>query len=178
MLNLLRARGAATLSADDIVRDVLTNNTGLRRRVIRLLGPAVADPSGGLDRARIADRVFKDPPARVALEKLLHPFVRRAFLRRRRAHRRGWLVFEVPLLFETGYDRLVDRTVTVWAPKSVVFSRLIKSGRWTRAQAERRWRAQMSPAEKRRRADCVLNNGGAPALLRMNVDRWIEREIR
>jgi len=178
VLDLLRARGAAVVSADAVVRDALENDAGVRRRVIRLLGSTVATPSGGLDRARVAAIVFKDPKARAALEKSVHPLVRRVFLRRRRAHRRGWLVFEVPLLFETGFDRLVDRTVTVWAPKPVVFSRLIKSGRLTRAEAERRWRAQMPPSEKRRRADCVLANGGTPARLRANVDRWIAREIR
>lgn len=178
VLDLLRARGAAVMSADAVVRDALENNPAVRRRVARRWGREVLDASGRIDRARLADFVFRDAPARAALEKILHPVVRRAFLARRRAHRRGWLVFEVPLLFESGFEKLVDRTLVVWAPPQTVLTRLARSRRLSAADARRRLRVQMPPGEKRRRADWVLINDGTRARLRSAVDRLIAREMR
>ncbi|TXH25891.1 MAG: dephospho-CoA kinase [Elusimicrobia bacterium] len=178
VLELFRARGAAVMSADAVVRDALEKDPAVGRRVARRLGPVALGPSGRLDRARIAAVVFRDARARAALEKILHPVVRRVFLQRRRAHRRGWLVFEVPLLFEAGFDRWVDKTLVVWAPAGVVVRRLARSRGWGPAEIRRRLSAQMAPAEKRRRADWVLVNNGTRSGLRAAVDRLINREMR
>lgn len=178
VLDLLRARGAAVMSADVVVREALDRNPVVRRAAARRWGKSVFDASGRIDRARLADIVFRDARARAALEKILHPVVRRAFVARRAVHRRGWLVLEVPLLFEAGFDKLVDRTLVVWAPAPIVLKRLARSGRLSPADARRRLRAQMPPAEKRRRADWVLVNDGARARLRSAVDRLIAREMR
>lgn len=178
VLGLLRARGASVMSADAVAREALDRNPVVRRAVARRWGKTVFDAAGRLDRARLADIVFRDARARAALEKILHPVVRRAFTARRRAHRRGWLVLEVPLLFEAGFEQRVDRTLVVWAPAPIVLKRLARSGRLSPADARRRLRAQMPPAEKRRRADWVLVNDGARARLRSAVDRLIAREMR
>ncbi|MBK6879742.1 MAG: dephospho-CoA kinase [Elusimicrobia bacterium] len=177
-LDLLAARGAAVLSADAVVRTALERNPGVRRRVARLFGPAVLGPSGRPDRAQVAAVVFRDARARSALERILHPVVRRVFRKRRHAHRRGWLVFEVPLLFEAGFDRGVDKTLVVWAPARVVRERLARSRGWGAAEVRRRLSAQMPPAEKRRRADLVLVNDGTRAALRAAVNDLIAREMR
>lgn len=177
-LELLKARGAAVLSADAVVGTALEKDPRARRRLARLFGPAAFGPSGRLDRARVAAVVFRDARARAALERVLHPIVRRVFQKRRRAHRRGWLVFEVPLLFEAGFDRGVDKTLVVWAPARVVRERLARSRGWGAAEVRRRLSAQLSPAEKRRRADLVLVNDGTRAALRAAVNDLIAREMR
>ncbi len=171
VLSLLRERGIAAADADVIVHGALRPGRAGHRRVLALFGPAVRRADGSLDRAAMARVVFRNPDIRKKLEAILHPIVVREFRRRIAAHRRGLLVLDVPLLFETGLDRLVDRTVVVWAPERTCLSRLASSGRLTRAQARRRMAAQMPLAEKRRRAHFLLDNSRTLSVLGRGVDR-------
>ena len=163
---MLKERGIPVSDADEIVHRALDVGGQGYSRVSKLFGPSVRQVDGQLDRAAIAQRVFVNPRLRKKLEAILHPLVEREFKRRIAAHRQGLLVLEVPLLFETGLDRLVDRTVLVWAPKKVCLDRLASSGRLTRSQALRRMAAQMPLSEKRRRAHFLLDNSGSRAALR------------
>lgn len=163
---MLKEEGFPVVDADVLARRALDVGGKGYAATLKLFGPSIRRKEGGLDRAEMARRIFKNPSLRKKLEAILHPLVEREFKRRIAAHRRGILVLEVPLLFETGMDRLVDRTVLVWAPKSVRLARLVASGRLTRSQAIQRMAAQMSPTEKRRRSHFLLNNSGTPATLR------------
>lgn len=173
VLALLKDQGATTVDSDAVVHGVLETSRSVQRSVIRLLGPGVLRPEGSLDRRQIAARVFQQPVVRKKLEALLHPFVRREFVRRIRSHRRGWLVLEAPLLFEAGLDRLMDQTWVVWAPAHVCRERLVRQRGFSAAEVRRRLRAQMPPAEKRRRADRVIRNDGPRRALRAEIVRLI-----
>lgn len=168
---LLRERGVPVLDADAIVHQALGIGGKGYAPTLKLFGPSVRREDGQLDRAALASRVFHSPARRKKLEKILHPIVEQEFKRRIATHRRGILVLEVPLLFETGMDRLVDRTVLVWAPKKVCLARLVASGRLTRTQALQRMAAQMPLSDKRRRAHFLLDNRRTQATLRHGVDQ-------
>ncbi|MBK8575692.1 MAG: dephospho-CoA kinase [Elusimicrobia bacterium] len=165
----LKKRGVPVLDADAVVHRALQVGGRGYKATFKLFGPSVRRKDGSLDRAVMASLVFERPSLRKKLEGILHPIVEREFRRRISAHRRGLLVLEVPLLFETGMDRWVDRTVLVWAPKKFCLSRLVASGRLTRAQAMARMAAQMALSEKRRRAHFLLFNNVTRATLLRNV---------
>lgn len=171
MATLLRERGVPVLDADAIVHRALGIGGKGYAPTLKLFGPSVRREDGQLDRAALASRVFHSPARRKKLEKILHPIVEQEFKRRIATHRRGILVLEVPLLFETGMDRLVDRTILVWAPKKVCLARLVASGRLTRTQALQRMAAQMPLSDKRRRAHFLLDNRRTQATLRHGVDQ-------
>ncbi len=177
VLHLLKARGIATADADEIVRRALEPGGDGFGPVRRLFGPSIQTPDGRLDKGAIARRVFRDPALRRRLERILHPIVRKTFVDRIARHRRGLLVLDVPLLFETGMDRLVDRTVVVWAPRSARLARLAERG-MPPAEARRRMAAQMPLREKARLADDVLDNGGTRAALRRALDAWLRGAFR
>lgn len=168
---MLKEQGIPVSDADEIVHRALEVGGKGYSRVKKLFGPSVQHEDGRLNRAAMAQRVFINPRLRKKLEAILHPIVEREFKRRIAAHRQGLLVLEVPLLFETGLDRLADRTVLVWAPKKVCLDRLASSGRLTRTQALRRMAAQMPLSEKRRRAHLLLDNSGSRPALRRAFDR-------
>lgn len=168
---LLRERGVPVLDADAIVHRALEIGGKGYAPTLKLFGPSVRKEDGQLDRAALASRVFIRPTRRKKLEKILHPLVEEEFKRRIALHRGGILVLDVPLLFETGMDRLVDRTVLVWAPKKVCLARLVAGGRLTRIQALQRMAAQMPPREKRRRAHFLLDNSRTQATLRRGLDQ-------
>lgn len=117
---------------------------------------------GAVDRAALRRAVLGNPEALACLEAILHPMVRheeRAFVgRARRAGKRA-VVLDIPLLFETGGNRRVDRVVVVSAPRSVQKHRVRSRRRMTEADLAAVIARQMPDAEKRRRADVVVRTG-------------------
>ena len=162
VLEMLRDLGAATISADAIVHDLLESDQCVRESIRREFGEGVFDEAGRVDRALVADIVFRDDGARRALEAILHPEVRRRILKwmdRSEAEGRAVAVAEVPLLFEAGLEGDFDCTVAVTAEHPEQLNRL--SNRMPSRDVERRIAAQMSAEEKARRADFVVANSGS-----------------
>lgn len=139
--------------------------------VHRLFGPggaavpkiAAAFPEtvveGAVDRRKLGARVFGDPAALARLEAIVHPLVRQQALRflRRHANRRTPLVaLDIPLLFETGGERLCDAVIVVSAPPWLQAQRVLRRPGMTRERLEQIRRQQMPDAEKRRRAQFVV----------------------
>ncbi|MGC8470536.1 MAG: dephospho-CoA kinase [Acetobacteraceae bacterium] len=118
--------------------------------------------AGRVDRARLRAAVGRDPAALARLEAILHPLVRaeqaRFLARARRAGKRA-AVLDVPLLFETGGDRRVNRVVVVSAPAAVQRRRLAARGRMSGAEIAALLARQTADAERRRRADVVVRTG-------------------
>jgi dephospho-CoA kinase len=113
--------------------------------------------AGGVDRAKLAAAVLGDDAAMKALEAIVHPAVgveRAAFLA---AHADAPLVvFDVPLLFETGGDARVDKVVVVSADPHVQRARTLARPGMTEAKLDAILARQTSDAEKRARADVVI----------------------
>lgn len=166
-LRLLGELGAATLSTDAVVHELL-GTTELRERVAGRLGPEVV-VDGVLDRARIAARVFADDEARAWLEGELWPRVGK-----RVAEWRAQLgddrlgVVEVPLLFESGMEAVFDATIAVVAGEDV---RAERAGTRAHAALENRERRQLHQSEKAQRADFVVRNDGTIDELRQSLSR-------
>jgi dephospho-CoA kinase len=165
-LRALRELGAATLSTDAVVHELLATDE-LRDAVVARLGPEVA-PDGRLDRERIASRVFGDAQARGWLEGELWPRVAgrvaewKAELAAAAAPPRAAVV-EVPLLFEAEMEGQFDHTIAVVADEAVRERRA--AGRGHAAVRSREGR-QLSQEEKARRADFVVRNDGTLEELR------------
>src|SRR5215472_4854075 len=116
--------------------------------------------AGKVDRARLAQRVLDDPEALRRLEALIHPLVREAEARfLKEAERAGArvAVLDIPLLFETGGDRRVDAVVVVSAPQDVQSVRVMARPGMTAAKLDAILARQLADAEKRSRADFVVD---------------------
>ncbi len=116
--------------------------------------------AGTVDRARLADRVIGDPAALRRLEAIVHPLVRRAqerFLAEAEAAGAAVAVLNIPLLFETGGDRLCDAVVVVSAPAETQRARVMGRPGMTEEKFTGLLAKQMPDAEKRRRADFVVD---------------------
>lgn len=124
----------------------------------------------GVDRAALGKAVFDDPAALKRLEAIVHPAVaaaRAAFLE---AHVDAPVVLlDIPLLFEAGGWRDVDRTVVVSAPAEVQRERVMARPGMTSERFEAILSKQMPDAEKRARADHVISTGGTLAETRAAV---------
>jgi len=165
-LRALGELGAATLSTDAIVHELLTGDE-LRDIVLTRLGPELA-PGGRLDRSLIAERVFGDEEARVWLEGELWPRVGQRVAEWRQEVEAldpppRAAVVEVPLLFESGMEAGFDATIAVVADEALREERAAARGH--AALAERAGR-QLTQAEKSQRADFQVRNDGTLEELR------------
>ncbi|KAB7647649.1 dephospho-CoA kinase [Polymorphobacter fuscus] len=132
--------------------------------------------AGGLHREKLGAQVFGNPAALKQLEAILHPLVGEAqsnFLARHRLKRA--VVLDVPLLFEKGGWRRCDLTIVVSAPLRVQRARVLARPGMTRAKFAAILKSQMPDAEKRRRADVVIETGRGRRVTWMAVRRVVER---
>ncbi|MBR2082037.1 MAG: dephospho-CoA kinase [Elusimicrobiaceae bacterium] len=138
--------GTQTISCDEIVQQLYTSPRVLTQ-LKRVLGTA--------DKTQIAQRVFTDPHARKRLEQVLHPLVLKEVCARIKQSKQSVIVVEIPLLFESGWDKLTDLNIVVLADPKTLPARL-KGRKMTRAEYMRRTRHQLPDEVKAQRADVVF----------------------
>ncbi len=115
---------------------------------------------GKVDRNKLSARVLSDADALKRLEEIVHPLVQQAerdLLAQARARGENIAVLDIPLLFETGADQRVDAVVVVSAPPEVQRARVLLRRGMTMDKLEAMLARQMPDAEKRRRADFVVD---------------------
>jgi dephospho-CoA kinase len=166
--------GAFIIDTDALAREAVAANSDGLREIARVWPQVVR--SGALDRSALAEIIFNDPAARERLNAIVHPHVRRLAMEREAHARPGQLVVHVvPLLFETGYDDVVDKSIVVVAPEAIRIRRIVTRDRIDEEQVRARMAAQISPDEARGRADFVIENDGDPRRLRARARELYER---
>jgi dephospho-CoA kinase len=159
-LKALERLGAATLSSDAVVRELLTTGE-IRDQLVEKFGDDVA-PDGEIDRGKVAEHVFGDDERREWLEGLIWPRVGqriwewRTGLEEHDEPPRAAVV-EVPLLFEAGMEDGFDATIAVVADESV---REDRAGQRGHVGVASRTARQLSQDEKSQRADYTVRNDG------------------
>lgn len=145
-LAYFKQAGAEVISCDQIVQELYTRADVLKK-IKALLGTD--------QKAKIAEAVFKNAAKRNRLEKILHPLILKQARAQIKKSPRFLVVWEIPLLFETGWEKFVDLTVCVLADPNTLPQRL-KGRNMKRAEYERRLKTQLPPTEKASKADIVF----------------------
>lgn len=153
--------GAVVIDADALAREVVQPGKPAWREIVKAFGKTVLNPDRTLNRPALGTKVFGHPAKLRQLEHMIHPRVAREQRRlTRQAARKdpnAVVIYDVPLLFEAGIDERVDTTIVVTADRETQIARLKKRNGLSRAEALRRINSQMPLAQKRRRANYVLN---------------------
>jgi dephospho-CoA kinase len=155
---MFAAAGVPVFDADAIVRKLQGPGGALVDRIGELFPGTVR--SGTLDRDCLAQIVLEDPAKLAALEAIVHPAVRdwrEAFVDEHSGA--PALIFEIPLLFETGGEKEFDKVIVVSAPAEVQRARVLQRRGMTTAKLESILKRQVPDEEKRRRADFVVDTG-------------------
>lgn len=143
------------------------------REIVKKFGKPILNTDRTVNRHALGAIVFSHPGKRLALERIIHPRVarRQANLTREAAKKssKAVVIYEVPLLFEAGVDRRVDRIVVVSADRETQIARLKRRNGLSRAEALRRIRSQFPLNKKTARADVVLDGTSPRAALRAEV---------
>lgn len=169
---MLRELGAEVLDADVLAREVVEPGTpGLAAIAERF--PGVVGADGRLDRARLGARVFGDDAERAALNAIIHPLVREAFVEKVQAmEARGVerVIYDVPLLVEAGMHEWMEGVALVWVPRDLQKARLMARDGLDATAAEARLAAQLPLDGKRAHATWVIDNSGDLSSTREQVE--------
>jgi dephospho-CoA kinase len=151
--------GVPVFDADAEVHRLYTQGGAAVEMIGARFPEAIVD--GAVDRRRLGEIVLKDAAALRAVEKLVHPLVRKAeaeFLSKCRGEARPLAVLDIPLLFETGRQRDVDRIIVVSAPGDVQRSRALSRPGMTAEKFEALTARQVPDAERRRQAHFIVDS--------------------
>ena len=173
--------GAIVFDADDLAREVVRSGTRGYAAVVELFGSDVLLPSGELDRAALAGRVFSDNVERRELESVLHPEIFRALRERLGPLRKTEriVIFEAVLLIESGFDEECDMVISVEAPEELRLSRALAQSLRSEEDVRSRMAAQVSEEIRAARSDAVISNEGTQEGLREQVEQiWFELQSR
>lgn len=175
---LLQECGAAIIDADAISRQLTAAGGVAMPAIAAAFGNAALDSDGALNRAHMRELAFREPAARQRLEAILHPLIGAETEAQAAAAQVPLLVFDVPLLVESGrWRQRVDRVLVVDCEEQTQIQRVMQRSGWTREAVEAVLRQQASRARRRSAADAVLYNENCSlATLRAQVltlaQRW------
>ena len=175
---ILASLGAVPVFADVVSRAVYEPGEAGHRAVVDAFGKDLLDSGGRIDRRALGARVFASEPERRKLEAAVWPVIAAAIeerLAEAEADGAPAGVVEAAVLFEAGWDSLVDEVWTVTAPKAVLIERVGARDGLSAEQVRARMRAQLPDSEKVKRADRVIVNDGTLEDLRKQVEEaWRE----
>ena len=155
----------------------LVDRAEIKQELRREFGDEIFD-NGDLNRATLRAIVFEDAAKKSALEKILHPRIRRQWIDEAETHRQSpdFFFADIPLLYETDGQTLCDRVVVVACSPDVQLTNFLERSQLDRATAEQMIKSQMPLEEKIKRADHVVwNNDGSSVLAgqaKLLVDLW------
>ncbi len=175
----LQELGAYIIDADQIAHEVVLPGRPAYDAIVEHFGPGILSEDKTIDRARLGSQVFRDAASRTVLEEIIHPRVFEAEEHRRREIAQSdpdaVIIFDAPLLIETGAHELMDRVVLVVADRKTQISRLVERDRLDPAEAQRRIEAQLPVAEKERHADFVIDGNAAPSAVARQTEAIFEQ---
>jgi dephospho-CoA kinase len=172
--NMFAEAGVPVYSADDAVHRLYS---GRAAPLIEAAFPGTV-ANGTVDREKLSAEVIGKPDALKKLESIVHPLVREeeeAFLREAKAQGAAIALVDIPLLFETGGEKRVDRIVVVSAPADIQRARVLARPGMTAEKLDAILARQTPDAEKRARADFVLDTSGSFDNLRQQITTVIQK---
>ena len=150
-------RGVAIYDSDSRAKALMNESEPLRKALKAEFG-AECYECGVLNRPYLAQRVFASPEQLAKLNAIVHPAVKEDFLRWAEEQSGDYVILESAILYESGFDSLVDKVVAVLAPLPLRIERAMQRDGASREQIEARIKAQMSDDELMARADFAIVN--------------------
>jgi dephospho-CoA kinase len=173
--NLFREAGIPVFDSDACVHALYARGGAAVTPVGEAFPGSVVD--GAVDRARLSQMLRDDPTGFERLEAIVHPLVSRArevFLDKARSEDAALAVLDIPLLFETGGDALVDTIVVVHAPDAVRRARVLQRPGMTAEKLDAIIARQTADSIKLEKADFVVETSGGIDDARRQVDDIIQ----
>jgi dephospho-CoA kinase len=170
--------GAIVTDSDQLARNVVERGTTGFDQIVATFGDEVLK-NGDLDRAALAELIFKDPTKRTQLEQITHPLIRRAFAKIvESAPGDSIVINQIPLLVESKHDYKFDHVITVSATEEERIQRLLMRG-MNLTQIRQRIGAQSTDSQREAISDTVIRNNKDHSDLLLEVEKvWKLLQIK
>ena len=173
VVHILQTMGCPAYDCDERAKALYDEDPVLLQGVVALAGREVLTEEGGLDRRKLAARLFAEPALRKQIESLVHPAVIRDFTAWRDAQTAPVVLMESAILLEhPQYRPLYDKVLVVSAPEEVRIERVMARDGVTREAVLQRMKAQWSEERRRDAADFIIENDGEQPLLPQIDKLW------
>lgn len=150
--------------ADLEARNIL-NTSQTIEKIALIFGEDVLLSSKQIDRKKLASIVFNDTKELEKLNRLIHPHLREHFQQWANQQNSKYVIQEAAILFENGFDHLMDKTITIASPKSIRLNRVMERDQISKEDVLARMNNQWSDEKKEKAADYIIVNDGSQMLL-------------
>lgn len=174
--DMLEEKGACVIDADDISHQVTKPGSEGLEQIKKVFGNDFIKSDGSLDRKKMALHVFSNEQALRKLENIIHPLVEKRMMKKIEENRgHPLIVLTIPLMFEAGFEKMADKTVTVTVSPETRIERIRSSRNMSRQDIERRLENQLPQEEKSKRSDFIINNNGSLEETKRQLDGLISK---
>lgn len=161
--------GAYVIDLDKVVHELYDKNISLRYSLYKNFGLRIFNKKLKVDRGRLGSIVFNDESKLKKLEGIVWPYVNKE-TERRVKNKKGIIMVEAALLYESGLDKKFDKNILVIVDEEKQVKRLMKKKNINKEEALKRVRAQMPQLEKVGKSNYIIKNNGTLKLLKRNVE--------
>ncbi|WP_076459313.1 dephospho-CoA kinase [Limosilactobacillus caccae] len=175
---IIRQAGIPVIDADQVARQVQLPNTVGLTEIVNAFGQQVLLDNGELNRPALGKIVFNDQKARQKLNDIMQPLIRDEIWRQVAALKKQHLpaiILDAPLLFEQHYDEDCDQVIVVFTDREKQLQRLMARDHYSQDEALNRIKAQLSLADKEKKADILIDNNGDELQLQKQVASLINK---
>jgi len=167
--DLFNLMGVPVYNADAESKRIVNEDTEVRTGLISLFGSAIYGADGRLDKQLLAGHIFTSKKYLLQVNGIIHPAVSRDFLAWSNLQTTSMVAIESAILFDSGFDRLVDVTINVSAPADQCLHRVMLRDGLSRQQICNRMDNQMTDIQRNSLADySILNDGIHPLIPQVN----------
>ncbi|QWS49483.1 dephospho-CoA kinase [Bacillus sp. JNUCC-24] len=169
---MIKEQGIRVVDADVIAKEAVAKGTPALQQIVQTFGEDVLLPNGELNRQQLGAIIFSDEEKRKQLNAIVHPEVRKEMLKQREegvSQKETFVVLDIPLLFESQLESLVDRIIVVYTTPELQLSRLMNRNDLSEEEALNRIHSQQSLEEKCKKADHVIENTQDLAFIRKQL---------
>jgi len=168
--------GIPIFVADSIGKQLMNEDPQLKEQLIHRFGPAVYLSDQTIDRKYLANIVFNDPSSLEKLNSVVHPAVHKAFEEWYLKQEAPYVLHEAAILFESGFNRMMDFTITIVTREEERIARVMKRDKISEELVRQRIRNQFTDEERIKLADFVISNNEEDLIIPQILE--IDKKIR
>ena len=170
----LAEKGFKVYDADKIAKDI-SEKKSVQEEIILTFGNKILDKNENVDRKKLKEIVFENKDKLKKLNGIIHPKVIDFYKKLKEKNTDKMIIFDVPLLFESGLDKICDKILVVISDYEVQLDRIVERDKIDRELASKIVKAQLSNEERIKKADVVIENNSSLEDLFEKVERFCER---
>jgi dephospho-CoA kinase len=173
---VFRTLGIPVFEADLVARQLMITNAEIRNQLIRLFGAAVYLQDQTIDRKYLSEIVFQNSSLLAKLNEIVHPVVRNEFDEWCTKQHSPYILHEAAILFESGFYKLMDKTIAVVTSEEERIQRVVKRDGTTPELVKQRIRNQWTDQQRKSLADYLINNNDDELIIPQIIE--IDKKIR